>query len=143
MGIFTSIKLPRSILQLILKKYFIDKLKINIKEYERKNIRFKSLIRTLSSKIAICLGNLFLILRGKKAYSDPVTGFFGMNKSIISKIDEKRIIKKGWKFSYDVLKQIPAENVESIYFENLGKRKAGDSKFNPKAVLYYLFSLIT
>jgi dolichol-phosphate mannosyltransferase len=126
----------------MLKTISSDK-KIEIVLAERKNPSNTSYSRNLSSKISVSLANLFLALRGKKTYTDPVTGFFCVRKNLIDKIDERRIVKKGWKISFDLIKQVDNEKVGEVFFSKLNKRTEGKSKFGIKPVLYFLKSLLT
>ncbi len=107
---------------------------------ERKTAN-KLLLRNLYSSIAILLGNLSLFLRGKKPLRDPVSGFFGIKRELLKKIDEKRVVKKGWKIAFDIAKQV--KEVGRVEYSTLNLRKAGKSKYNLKAIFYYLISLIT
>ncbi len=97
--------------------------------------------RKIVAFVAFLLANISLFLRGRKLCKDPMSGFFGLRKSVLKEIDEKKIIKSGWKILFDIIKQKDF-NYEYVYFK-FGLRMKGFSKLTLKEVIETLKSFIT
>jgi hypothetical protein len=100
-----------------------------------------SFFRKLVAYVAKKLANISLFLRGKRMSKDPMSGFFGLKKSIIKEIDEEKIVKNGWKILFDIIKQKNFD-IDYFYFE-FGLRYKGFSKLTFKEVILTLISFIT
>ncbi len=102
-----------------------------------------SAIRWLISAGANALGSISLAIRGKPWRYDIMSGFFGMKKTLFSKVDKSRINMRGYKLLFDVLKQLPAGTKISEIRYDFGLRKSGSSKISAFHVLSYCRSLLT
>lgn len=99
--------------------------------------------RILISFCGNILARLILSLRGTASCRDPVSGFFGFRKTLLSKINRKRVVANGIKALLDILKQLPKETkiIEIPYiFIN---RKKGYSKFDIRHIFLFFCSLLS
>ncbi len=85
--------------------------------------------RYLISKAANFTARRFLKVKVK----DPMSGFFGIRKEIVNKINEGRFVKEGYKVLFDILKQFKDIKIKEIKYK-FQIRKKGKSKFNFKHV---------
>ena len=99
-------------------------------------------IRRIITKLGIKLANLSLKWRGKKELRDPLSGFFGLRKEVMERVDERKIVKEGWKIAFDIVKQLPPSYVCEVFYPFLRERKKGKSKLSFHAYLLFLLSLI-
>ncbi len=101
------------------------------------------IIRELISFGGNFIAHIVFFLRNTADCSDSVSGFFGFRKSILQKIDEKRIIGNGFKILIDILKQLP-RNTPIIQIPYIFiNRKNGNSKFNISQIFLFLRSLFS
>ncbi len=131
---------PLEVVPKILEKLENNLLVLAEREDLGKSLSFR---RKILSYTAVLFANIRLILSKKNTFKDPVTGFFGIRKEALSLINEKRVVFKGWKICFDLLKQFPPSKVSSIGYRGLNKREKGSSKYNYKVGFYFILSLIS
>lgn len=99
--------------------------------------------RKFISRSAIALGNLRLLIAGKR-YKDIVSGFFGADTSIVKqviKIHKPKFELQGYKVLFDILKYIPRKAKVSYVPYEFGLRDKGSSKISNKVMICYLRSI--
>ncbi len=118
-------------------------------EYElvvaiRKNVEKINLSRRLVSKIANFLAKLKLKVNYKNFSNDPMSGFFGIRKSLLLDSINNSISRyelKGYKILFDFLKSYNRKiRVKEVIFD-FAKRKENVSKLNKKHIFYFIRSL--
>lgn len=126
----------------------INKIKDVVKKLDKCNIVICSgnrnvfpLKRKIIAYVAKMLANISLLFNKRKMCKDPMTGFFGLRKGILKNIDERRIVKEGWKILFDIIKQADFDYCYvNFHFKN---RKVGFSKLRIEHVLYTIKSFLT
>lgn len=111
--------------------------------YREKVLSDWALWRRVTSKGAILLGNLVLMLNGMRC-SDVMSGFFGVRTDIFKIVHGRnRFVGKGYKVLFDLLKQMPHGTVIKNIPYIFGMRGKGHSKMRLRHYLYFLQSLFT
>jgi len=101
---------------------------------DRKALGFK---RSAGSWLFHALASSVLFVHGKRRSKDIMSGLFGGDTAIFSKVAEENGSKfemKGFKVLLDLMRYAPSDiKVGEIKYE-FGKRAGGESKVNPKIV---------
>ncbi|KAK9469464.1 nucleotide-diphospho-sugar transferase, partial [Lipomyces arxii] len=81
-----------------------------------------------------------MLARPLTTASDPMSGFFGIQKSYV--VNAKNINVQGFKIALDLLvkSKIPSAQIAEVPF-SFGVRTVGESKLTGKVMLYYLSQL--
>ncbi len=102
-----------------------------------------SFVRYILYIITRLLFTLGLFLNNAPIVSDPSSGFFAFDRSILSRVERKRIVFNGWKILYDMLKQLPRNTrICEIPYTFVG-RKHGTSKISMAAFISGFKSLLS
>jgi len=106
---------------------------------KRKYIRWEKKQRKIFSDLATFLSNFILTIKNSYSVIDPMSGFFGINKNLIQKLNKKKFVLEGYKVLFDILKQCKKEKIDEIIFE-FNFRNNGKSKMNITHSFYLLKS---
>lgn len=109
----------------------------------RQEIRDWPFSRRLISFGGNSLAKLVLAIRGAPSCSDPVSGFFALRKSVLSEVDGRKAVSRGFKILLDILKQLDrSARIAEIPY-TFQSRKSGGSKFAISHILLFLRSLFS
>lgn len=110
---------------------------------KRKYIKWERLDRKFFSDLATILANFVLFLKNSKKITDPMSGYFGIKKSLFMKLNKRRFVFEGYKILFDILKQTKKETKISEVFFNFDFRNNGKSKMRFQHSLYLIKSFFT
>ena len=110
---------------------------------KRKYIKWERLDRKFFSDLATILANFVLFLKNTHRITDPMSGYFGIRKSLFIKLKKKRFVFEGYKVLFDILKQTNKKTKISEVFFNFDFRNNGKSKMKFKHSLYLMKSFFT
>lgn len=125
---------PSALIQMInyKKKYQL----VIASRFKNKKFKFNDNQRNLYTKLGIFLSNLFL----KKKLSDPLSGFFIVDKNLVT--DQiKYLNNKGYKILLNILLIYRQISIFEFDF-NFDERKHGSSKLNMKVKWYFIKLLL-
>ncbi len=113
----------------------------------RADVHGWELYRKVISKTLIVIGYAALFLRGRSRCRDIFSGFFGVEKSLFSKVynaNKGRFVGNGYKILYDFLKCVDNSEIDIAEVPySFGLRKYGTSKAGLKQGLLLFKSFLT
>lgn len=99
-----------------------------------------SVLRRLESKFATSLARTRL----GREIKDPLSGFFGLRREVISVINTDKFEMRCFKILFNILKSLDLrkKRIGYVYY-NFDMRKNGESKIRTKHIYYFIRNLLT
>ncbi len=113
----------------------------------RTAVRDWGLYRRILSKGIIIISKVVFAMRGKRAVSDMMSGFFGIRTELFRRMireNKKRFVMEGYKVLIDTLKCVDRKTkIVEMPYSTFHKREHGKSKLTSRIMLDVLRSLFS